>query len=113
MSIGLSFVVFHQDGTEKRTKDTYGPPMGKRLMVFLDDLNMPRMDQYGTQQPIALLRLLIDRKVKLVKLYRLTVTDAVFFKPLHQASLAQLGIVYHIAVCMLMCQFAFWLLSLP
>ena len=37
--------------------------MGKRLMIFLDDLNMPRMDQYGTQQPIALLKLLIDRKV--------------------------------------------------
>ncbi len=54
-----------QDGTEKRTKDTYGPPMGKRLMIFLDDLNMPRMDQYGTQQPIALLKLLIDRKVGL------------------------------------------------
>ena len=34
-------------------------------MVFLDDLNMPRMDQYGTQQPIALLRLLVDRKVGL------------------------------------------------
>jgi len=26
---------------------------------------MPRMDQYGTQQPIALLKLLIDRKVGL------------------------------------------------
>ena len=37
--------------------------MGKKLMVFLDDLNMPRMDQYGTQQPIALLKLLVDRKV--------------------------------------------------
>ena len=34
-------------------------------MIFLDDLNMPRMDQYGTQQPIALLKLLIDRKVGL------------------------------------------------
>ena len=40
--------------------------MGKRLMIFLDDLNMPRMDQYGTQQPIALLKLLIDRKVGLL-----------------------------------------------
>ena len=60
---GTCFVAL-QDGTEKRTKDTYGPPMGKRLMIFLDDLNMPRMDQYGTQQPIALLKLLIDRKVR-------------------------------------------------
>ncbi|KAL2092820.1 hypothetical protein ACEWY4_012618 [Coilia grayii] len=46
---------------EKRTKDTYGPPMGKRLLVFMDDLNMPRVDEYGTQQPIALLKLLLDR----------------------------------------------------
>ena len=37
-----------EDATEKRTKDTYGPPMGKRLLMFLDDLNMPRVDTYGT-----------------------------------------------------------------
>ena len=58
-----------QDITEKRTKDTYGPPMGKRLLVFLDDLNMPKVDSYGTQQPIALLKLLIDRKVRSHDLY--------------------------------------------
>ncbi|KAG9351776.1 hypothetical protein JZ751_023027 [Albula glossodonta] len=46
---------------EKRTKETYGPPMGKRLLVFMDDLNMPLVDEYGTQQPIALLKLLLDR----------------------------------------------------
>ena len=34
---------------EKRTKDTYGPPMGKRLLVFMDDMNMPQVDEYGTQ----------------------------------------------------------------
>uniref|UniRef100_K7FM63 Dynein axonemal heavy chain 10 n=1 Tax=Pelodiscus sinensis TaxID=13735 RepID=K7FM63_PELSI len=46
---------------EKRTKDTYGPPMGKRLLVFMDDMNMPRVDEYGTQQPIALLKLLLEK----------------------------------------------------
>ncbi|XP_076006843.1 dynein axonemal heavy chain 10 [Genypterus blacodes] len=46
---------------EKRTKEIYGPPMGKRLLVFIDDLNMPKVDDYGTQQPIALLKLLLDR----------------------------------------------------
>ncbi|XP_022608125.1 dynein heavy chain 10, axonemal [Seriola dumerili] len=46
---------------EKRTKETYGPPMGKRLLVFIDDMNMPTVDNYGTQQPIALLKLLLNR----------------------------------------------------
>lgn len=46
---------------EKRTKDVYGPPMGKRLLLFIDDMNMPQVDEYGTQQPIALLKLLFER----------------------------------------------------
>ncbi|XP_065594770.1 dynein axonemal heavy chain 10 [Cyrtonyx montezumae] len=50
-----------ETNVEKRTKDTYGPPMGKRLIVFVDDLNMPRVDEYGTQQPIALLKLLLEK----------------------------------------------------
>jgi dynein heavy chain len=50
-----------EDSTEKRSKDTYGPPIGKKLYLFLDDLNMPKVDSYGTQQPIALLKLMIER----------------------------------------------------
>merc|ERR1719331_739589 len=50
-----------EDSIEKRTKDTFGPPAGKRLLVFVDDLNMPRVDTYGTQQPIALLKLVMDK----------------------------------------------------
>ena len=46
---------------EKRTKDTFGPPPGKRLVVFMDDMNMPQVDTYGTQQPIALMKLLLER----------------------------------------------------
>ena len=51
-----------EESTEKRTKDTYGPPVGKKLIIFLDDLNMPRVDVYGTQQPIALLKLFIEKQ---------------------------------------------------
>lgn len=46
---------------EKRTKDTYGPPVGKKLICFIDDMNMPQVDEYGTQQPIALLKLLFEK----------------------------------------------------
>ena len=46
---------------EKRTKDTYGPPAGRRLIMFIDDMNMPQVDTYGTQQPIALLKLFIEK----------------------------------------------------
>ena len=50
-----------EENVDKRTKDTYGPLAGKKLLVFIDDLNMPKVDIYGTQQPIALLKLLIDK----------------------------------------------------
>ncbi|KAL3317579.1 Dynein heavy chain 10, axonemal [Cichlidogyrus casuarinus] len=46
---------------EKRGKDTYGPVSGKKLLIFIDDLNMPQVDTYGTQQPITLLKLVIER----------------------------------------------------
>lgn len=46
---------------EKRTKDTFGPPVGKKLICFIDDMNMPQVDEYGTQQPIALLKILLEK----------------------------------------------------
>ena len=50
-----------ESSVEKRTKDSFGPPPGKKLIVFIDDMNMPRVDSYGTQQPIALLKLLLEK----------------------------------------------------
>ncbi|KAL5112917.1 Dynein heavy chain 10 axonemal [Taenia crassiceps] len=44
---------------EKRSKGVYGPRAGKRLLLFIDDLHMPETDPFGTQQPVALLKLLL------------------------------------------------------
>ena len=33
---------------EKRTARCFGPPPGKELIFFMDDLNMPAVDVYGT-----------------------------------------------------------------
>lgn len=38
---------------EKRTKDTYGPPMGKRLLVFMDDMNMPKVGEAWAASVLA------------------------------------------------------------
>jgi dynein heavy chain len=45
---------------EKRSKDKYGPPGGKQLVCFVDDFNMPRKDEFGSQPPLEILRQWID-----------------------------------------------------
>ncbi|KAL1116904.1 hypothetical protein AAG570_005373 [Ranatra chinensis] len=50
-----------ESSLEKHTKEIYGPPVGKKMVVFIDDMNMPQVDTYGTQQPIALLKLLLEK----------------------------------------------------
>lgn len=45
---------------EKKAGRNYGPPGAKRLVYFIDDMNMPEVDTYGTVQPHTLIRQHLD-----------------------------------------------------
>ena len=45
---------------EKKTGSNYGAPGSAKLMLFLDDLNLPRKDKFNTQDAIALVRQHMD-----------------------------------------------------
>ena len=53
-SAGLQSIM--EQSLEKRSGRVYGPIGRKKLIFFLDDVNMPTPDKYGTQEAMALLQ---------------------------------------------------------
>ena len=66
-TINMNYYMEHADlqreiefPIDKRSGHVFGPPAGRKLTYFIDDLNLPFVEVYGTQNSHSMLRMALD-----------------------------------------------------